>query len=339
MGAKLAAAFSVGAVVGLAKKTVEYADTIDETASRIGVGTKALQEWNFAAQQSGASTEKLMTFVERSSAAASDPKNAAAFAAMGINPQGMTPESLFRSVAGWAKGRSVTDVSEGLSGVMDARAVRPMLNLLTSDLDAAAASANKLGAVMEEGTVKRLAALNDQLAIVGQVLMANFAVALIEAGKIAIAAFAQIKGAGSWWGAMTANITKGNFERVMQTPWGNTAELKKRLEGLLPDASMRATAQSEYSDAIDSANDLIERLSKMSGATNLPTITVAQDQARQRASVGEQIKSDSLLSVGNFLGSGRDAISSIQRQQLTALNKIEMNTRRKPEESGSLIIP
>ena len=107
----IAGAFTVGAVAQLARKTMEYADNVGEMSSRLGVGTDALQEWIYAAKQAGADAEKLTTFIERLTDAASDLKNLEGFQKYGINPEGMTPEQLFGAVSGQTRGKSATEIS------------------------------------------------------------------------------------------------------------------------------------------------------------------------------------------------------------------------------------
>lgn len=54
----MAAAFSTAVIVNFAKETLALADTIGKTADSIGVSTDFLQKYQFAAQQSGMSTEE-----------------------------------------------------------------------------------------------------------------------------------------------------------------------------------------------------------------------------------------------------------------------------------------
>ena len=135
---QIAAAFTVGAVTALASKTMAYADNVQEMGQRIGVSTRALQEWMFAAKQSGADAEKMVTFIERLTDAAGDLKNAKGFAAMGINPAGMTPEQLFTSVQGKTAGKSSTEIQSMMQGLgLSIRQIGPMVNMLQGDLAAA----------------------------------------------------------------------------------------------------------------------------------------------------------------------------------------------------------
>ena len=64
----LAVAFSAAVITNFTKQTLELADTIGKTADSIGVSTTFLQKYQFAAQQSGLSTEEfnkgLQTFTK-----------------------------------------------------------------------------------------------------------------------------------------------------------------------------------------------------------------------------------------------------------------------------------
>jgi len=64
----LAVAFSTAVIANFARQTLELADTIGKTADSIGVSTEFLQRYQFAAQQSGLSTEEfnkgLQTFAK-----------------------------------------------------------------------------------------------------------------------------------------------------------------------------------------------------------------------------------------------------------------------------------
>ena len=65
----IAGAFSVGAITGLAKKTVEYAGKISDLADRLGVTTDYLQEMQYVTKQNGASVDDLTATFEKLGAA------------------------------------------------------------------------------------------------------------------------------------------------------------------------------------------------------------------------------------------------------------------------------
>jgi hypothetical protein len=319
--AQLAGAFSVGAVTYGIKRMLDFADSIDETASRLGVGTRALQEWTFAAQQAGVSSEKLQGFIERLSAAAADGNKSKLFAAIGVDPN-QTPEALFRSVQAKTQGKTPTEVIKMLADIIgDFRQIGPMINLLTGDLNAAGESARKLGAVIDDATIKHLANLNDQIAIVSQVLMGNFAPALITAGKAAISAFSYTKGASGYWGARTANFSAKDIAKIIALnamPGGAAAAQayihKKIKEG---DAmGLGKMAADERDKALKELDEMLKKIDAYT-APSLPAITASNASNEQRkiargASAGGG--GDSLVSFGNFLGAGRSNIDTIARE-------------------------
>ena len=58
LGAVIAGAFAVGSIVAFGKNALELADTIGKVADSVGVSTEFLQRFQFAAQQSGLTTEE-----------------------------------------------------------------------------------------------------------------------------------------------------------------------------------------------------------------------------------------------------------------------------------------
>lgn len=59
VGTSLAAAFSVGAVAGFAKRQFDMIDALHDTSKNLGITTEGLSRLNFAAEQSGASQEAM----------------------------------------------------------------------------------------------------------------------------------------------------------------------------------------------------------------------------------------------------------------------------------------
>lgn len=334
---RLAAAFTVGAIAGGIRRVMNYADNIEEMSQRVGISTKTLQEWSFAAKQNGADAEKLVGFIERITAAAQDMKNAKGFAALGITPEGMNPESLFASVQAKTRGKGAPEILAIMDSLgIDIRKTGAMMNFLQADLDAAAASANKLGAVMDDAAIRRLAALNDQLSIVGQVLMANFAPALLEAGKAAIKAFAQLKGVSSWWGARTANFGLKDV-LMMAVPLAGAINAKKKWdEG--EKMGLGKTADEMFAKEMKAEKEMAAKISAYKAPASLPPIGPPTSDRAQKF----KAQSDSLLSVGNFLGAGRGAIDSLQKEA----NRIAKDNGRKldkiadklPDKSGGTIV-
>lgn len=312
---QIAAAFTIGAITEFGRRTMDYADNIDKMSTRIGIAADKLQEFKYAATQSGASMEQLVGFVEYLSRAAADPKNAAFFNRTGVSRTG-TPEEMLRGVAGWARGRSSAEVASELGTIMDFRKVGAMINFLQSDLEVLGKQARNAGAVMDESTVKALSRLSDQMEVVSQILFTQFGPAILEAGKAALRAFSGVKGASGWWGARTANISASDVLKALVSDAGKVMLYQKWKQG--EDMGLAKEADDNLKKQGDAMDAMIKRLLAYEKFTP-PNIKEMQAK-------GSQLRgsSDPLLSVGNFLGSRRDiaTIAAETNKLLTTSNQL-----------------
>jgi len=172
----IAGAFGVAAITETIKKTIEYADNIDEASSRLDVGIEKLQEWTFAAKQSGASMEDLVSFSEKLSLLAQT--NPSKLTELGINPN-QTPEDLMKSVNKRVMEIGLTSEATALLKEIGGKSAGGLLNTFKTDLDEAGAKARAMGAVMDTETTVALAALGDQFSIITQIIASQVGPALL----------------------------------------------------------------------------------------------------------------------------------------------------------------
>jgi hypothetical protein len=199
---------------------------------------------------------------------------------------------------------------------------------------------------MDESARQKLAALNDQLSILSQILQSQFAPAVVWAGKALITAFQVGKGASGWWGARTANFSAGDAGKAVGLaaipiigPLLSQGFVRKKLkEG---DAM---GLDKEAANARDGAlKELDGLLSKIGAVAPFIESTIAIGKEKERESAKDAKRktgpsaSDSLVAVGNFLGSSQSATYRIAERQLQTLTLIERNTRK--QESGSNAFP
>lgn len=309
---QLAAAFSVGAIAMLTRRTMEYADSIDETASRIGVGAEKLQEWAYAAKQAGSNTEELAAFVERLTMAALDPSKQALFAQMGIKPQGMTSGGLFESVSAWSRGKQASEVTPILRELTGFKGVGALLNTLQTDLAAAGDEARRFGAVMDTETVQKLAKLNDQFSILSQVLYSQFGPALLEVAKMALQAFGALKGMAAFAGAATHNVGLRDFKNPASV-WDIGKKVGTNIATGEPEKQF--TAQT------DAINEMIARLESMSRRVEQNAVIgpPQASDAKTPANRNSLPDGNAAMRVGNFLGAGGfSTLAQVAQQQLNA---------------------
>lgn len=87
---EFAKAFGYGAIIAYSKKIIDFADNITDLSDRLGVSTKALQEWGYAAKKNGSSLDEVVRFFEalavaREKALGGDQGSINSFARLGVS--------------------------------------------------------------------------------------------------------------------------------------------------------------------------------------------------------------------------------------------------------------
>lgn len=348
LAAKLAGAFSVGAAVAGLKSVLQYSDEIIQQSSRLGIGPKMFQEWSLAAKQSGIDINQLTQFVERLSDAASILENTPGFKKLGINPAS-TRESLLRQTQQWARGKTSSQIEEGLKDAgMSIQKIGPVVQLLKSDIDEVVEKLRKMGAIIDDKTLKALSDMNNQLQTLSSVIKANLAPVILDLAKQMVMLIGDVQAAGLWLGAMTAHITPkdiwkafvsllpGGFmvdnilalredkkDRSLHIPGYGAGELVEKLLGVSKGDNnaevRRATADTLRNNRIAEIDKALERLGSQEQGADGDKIKITSSR---KAVKHGAIASDALVSVGNFLGAaGRTTLETIASDQLQEAKK------------------
>jgi hypothetical protein len=171
--------------------SVEYASSLGETAQQLGITTKFLQEYRFAATQSGASVEQadkaIGKFTINLGKAREGSKDAvAAFANVGVTTKDLAnadSAAIFGKIAdGIAKipdpARQAADAVAifGKGG----QAIIPILEGGSAGLNAFADAAERAGLILSNETINKLDMLADKGAAVKQVITTQLAAAIGE---------------------------------------------------------------------------------------------------------------------------------------------------------------
>jgi hypothetical protein len=189
----LVAAFAIGALTQQIKQALEYTAAIAETASTLGVTTKQLQEFRFAATQVGVSQETLEGGLKRLAITLGQLK-------VGAEAPKKAFDALQKGLADQLKaapdtGAAFLKLADALSKVTD-RTQRAAIEVVAfkkggADLDsllvggsarlnAYAAAAHDLGLVMSEDLIKNGEEAKKKLAELNLVLETNIAAAVTE---------------------------------------------------------------------------------------------------------------------------------------------------------------
>lgn len=177
----------------LAQKSIEFADRTAKTADKVGVSTDALQEYRFAANQSGVATNTLDMGLQRFSRRLGE-------AAQGSGELlGVLEENNIQVRDSTGNMRANEDVLNDLANAIsgaesEQEALRiafkafdsegaAMVNMLrggSSGLDEMRGRARELGLVLDEDLLRNAEKANDQLDILGKVVSVNISNALLQ---------------------------------------------------------------------------------------------------------------------------------------------------------------
>jgi lambda family phage tail tape measure protein len=187
----LVAAFAIGALTQQIKQALQYAAAIGETASTLGVTTKQLQEYRFAAQQSGVAQEQLeggltRLAVSMGKAEVGSQAQIKAFNAIGISVdqlKGKNTGDVFGKIADGLK--NVTDRSQraAIEVALFGKAGAQLDSLLsggTARLNALGQAAQQLGVVLSDEQIQNAEVTAHKLEALKTVLEANIASTVTE---------------------------------------------------------------------------------------------------------------------------------------------------------------
>lgn len=180
---QLAAAFGTAAIVGMTKKAVDFADTVNDMARKTGATTDKIQEMAFAAAQSGSSLEnvgKAFTKIQDSQGKAmvGTLGQVEAFQRLGFSMDdvsNMDAVEIFEQLG--SKFSKVTPSAQDLSDILliMGKSGKENFRMLTEGLSDMQKQAHDAGAVMDQETIQQIADMKDEFAAFMQTMMPVFA--------------------------------------------------------------------------------------------------------------------------------------------------------------------
>lgn len=335
--------FTVGEAI---KRTVEYGERLIDTSRRLGVSVETLQEFTFAARQSGSSMEALTGFIERLNSARIDPQKAASFKALGITGEDLKSlqiEDLMMKISANVRLRSSQEIIGPLRQV-GGRGAGELIPMLKDDMAKLGEEAQRLGQVMRLEDAVSLKFIADEFKVLSQVLVIGLAPAINFVLQAVLGFINKIKSFGTFWGDLSGNPDfnlKTFFKSLLDKPMSGGLLDTKYAPGSAADRFGKAIAHAgkeaenvneELDDAlqkqikalIDRQKE-IEKINAMpdfSGATGTHGIATIETPGKGRV----RDEADSLVRVGNFLGSSKDVLQALAQRQVTLLQEIAKNT-------------
>lgn len=184
--AGLVAGLSIGLFTSVVKGALEYAGSLQEVATQVGVTAKELQTLRYAAGQNGVSTEQLETAMAKltvtmSKANAGSEKAQKAYKAVGVELSDLKTKSkseILGQIAdemlktGGAAKNAAAGVAIMGKGFL---AMAPLLDLGSAGISELSLAAEKLGIVLSDEQIAKADETADKLEALKTVLMANIA--------------------------------------------------------------------------------------------------------------------------------------------------------------------
>jgi hypothetical protein len=247
------AALSIGTIVAAGKAALDYAGHLGELADTLGLTTKDLQEFSYAAGQVGISQEDLEAGIQKltismGKAQVGSQAQIKAFNAIGISIdqlKGKNAGDVFRMIA--EKLQTVSDRSQraAIEVALFGKAGAKLDNLLSGSqgrLDDLSKAAEKLGIVLSDSQIQKADATADKIAALQTVLKARIA------GEVADNANAILNLATAI-SQLTASVV-----RFLSSNPGRALAIMGALAGGrvagLPGAAIGAVAGAAYGDTL-----------------------------------------------------------------------------------------
>ena len=192
--------FGVAAIGIAIKKATDYADEINNLSRRLGVSTKALQEFNYAANLSGSDLKTVATSLQRVQEAQERLKNGNKQAEDSFRRLGfafddalqVNPAEVFRRAGELYANQALSPEMFGdIRTLFGAEAGPRNIRIFTEDLAAMAEQARESGAVLSNEQIQTAADLKDTMAVLKMAFLGPFGEALAILGKAALDASAH----------------------------------------------------------------------------------------------------------------------------------------------------
>jgi hypothetical protein len=337
------AAVGVYGIENAIHKTVETAEKLVDTSRRLGVGLEALQEFGLAAKQNGADIDALTGFIEKLNSTRIDPKKFESFAKLGISQPDLSSlkvEDLIMKLSLNLRNRSAQEVIGPLRDI-GGRGAGQLLPMLKEDLEEVREEARKLGVVMRSEDAVMLKFLADEMAILAQLIVANVAPAIVFLEEKFLRFVNVIKAIGTFAGSLVGGKAGGGIAAIWdeltspqllnkRTPAQMKEVFKNIKEGLSDSMDAFSLEYAEGDKRVDETMaELLRKQKEIEKINSIPSFEDVMGHEKRQKGSGKQVNSDSLLRVGNFLGSVNNPMISIAHTQTILLREIAQHTRPK----------
>jgi hypothetical protein len=327
-------AIGIGTLESAIDKTIESASELVNTARNLSMTTDQLQIMRKAAEENGKEFGVMTTAIERFNAVRENilhggkgsKEQMAAMSRLGLTRENLKNQTAAQSMMGQvsetARKSNAADIANDLKQVFG-KGGADIFGVLSTDFAELGASMKSHGEIMDATSAVELKRFKDELAAISKIMEAGLAPVLVEIAK----------------GLLYANAAIGTFGTMLGTWAGNIAELIlhpvdvlknpqkafKDLFGMGISGEAGESAKEYFTSQMGKIGKIDEEAKARANAVENP---IAQgelnDESEEKKSAkegrlrGHKFEGDSLVRVGNFLGTNRAGITGASRMEMHA---------------------
>ncbi len=331
-----ASAFGMVLIEEIFRKAIDHMEQLANASEQLGVGVEFLQEMSFAARQTGKDVEKVTKFIQELNATRLKGDKDSAYARFGVTDamRESGAEAIIRQLNRATQGKNIGDFTSDLKEIGGKTA--PQLGALIQHIDELGEAAERAGAVIDAKTIASVKQAKDELQVLSDVLMASLSPAIASVMDVILHGLNHIRAGLTFLADFTSK--PDIFKNLLKAA---TGLVPGAMGGKMSREGM-AGVEKAFSESFDvAATDLaqadMELNAKKTALTNALTnppdvegkIERKVGKEKQVAKI-KDVSDDSLIRVGNFLGSSKDVLESIGRDQVMYLKQIALNTAPRP---------
>lgn len=315
---KLAGAFTIGAAVAAGKSAMDFAGHIKDLSDRLDVSTDTLQEWNFAATQTGANADNVAQFFEHIAASQDkalegNEEAIANFKKFGVtikDLENMRVEGIGKKIAAAVHGGDIQQLSGSLKE-LGGKSATMLAAAFKGGMEDMARDAHDFGLVIDSEIINKTDEFGDRLGLLKTrlMVMTSGILAFINGAMGGMAKWITLIGGYlAEWDSKAFRFKK-TFGEYKNSP--EARELTKDFDGPAATPAAQPSARKFSPKTKDKKSSFdSDLLGKQVGRLNV----------------------DSLASIGGFVGNAANAnpVVDLARQQLEQQKKIAKNTEPKP---------
>lgn len=337
-------AFGVYSIHQAIHKTVETAEELVTASRRMGIAVEQLQVLKHAAKENFVEFGKLAGAFERLNVArekalGSGPtaaKALAAFARLGVTQDQLRSQTAAQLFMGPMRQKVIgSGQQEVIKPLRDlfGKGGGEFIPLLQTNFEELQHKMEHLGSIMTTETAVKVKLLADEFGLLGNIIVAQTAPALVAFTEGLISALGKLAGASAAAGSATMDIRPEELQTARIKALILPGSIFHSLANFINRAGAnRADAAGSFNNVAGDWEKRLEAVKKeiadMAERLKHPSTDIvpppAAEEKKKKALKLET--SDSLVRVGNFLGQSKDAISRLQERQVDLLQQIADNT-------------